>query len=222
VSPGPETKGSFKMFKFTIAASSWADLVTVGALASTDNDRPLLTGVLIEVTRDGVSVNVRTVATDSYALGIIERGAEAWHESTTMGIESGETVKALISFKGLNAATKSAVKDAGRGGMVRVTIDGERATVAACYGWSLEYPAEIIAGTYPDYRSLITPDSTYSSSPGVNAIALNLHYLARFAKVAPWNGDKVSGTKFMINDVSRPIKAVAGGTTVLLMPVRMQ
>lgn len=216
------------MFRFTISASEWAELVTVGNIASTDNARPLLTGVLLEVTRAGDVVTVRAVATDGYALVIMERDGAAYsgESNTVEGINDGETVTALVSAKGLTAASKSACKDAGRGGGVRVTIDGDRATVAACYGGALEYPAEIIEGTYPAYRSLITPDSAYEDSPAargdVGAIALSPHMLARFCKVAPWSVDKLAAMRFSINDASRPVKAVSGRTTALLMPVRVQ
>ena len=209
------------MFSFTMNAADLADVITAGAVASTDSARPLLTGILFEITRDGkgdyAAVKVRATGCDSYALAIVERDGE--HVS---GIADGETVTALISAKGIAAAVKSVTKDSGKNGQVRVTVDPEqrRATVSALYTGALEYPAEIIEGKYPDVSTVIPADSAYANG-GASVLALSPHFIARFCKVAPWN-DKTTAMKFEIIDASRPVKATADRTTVLLMPVRVQ
>jgi len=208
-------------------ASDWADLVTAGAFAGTDPARPLLTGVLLEVSRDGETVTVTATATDSYKLVTITRTAtvEAGESNALEGINDGETVTALISAKGLTAASKSACKDSGKSGSVRVTVYDDRATVSGIYGSSLVYPAELIEGTYPDCRQVVPADSFYSNSDGIKSIGLNPHFLGMFAKLAPWNLKlPTDSIRFEFIDDSRPVRAAShdGRTNAYLMPVRMQ
>lgn len=226
MSPGPKTKGSFKMFKFTMKAGDWSDLVTAGAFASTDSARPILMGVLLEVSRAGDVVTVMATATDSYKLVTITRTAtiEAGESNALEGISDGETVTALISAKGLTAASKSACKDAGKSGSVRVVVDDSRVLVSGIYYTSLEYPAEIIEGTYPDCRQVIPADSFYANSNGVKSIGLNPHFLGMFAKLAPWNAKlPTDSIRFEFIDDSRPVRAAShdGRTNAYLMPVRV-
>ena len=214
------------MFKFTMKASDWSDLVTAGAFASTDSSRPLLTGVLLEVSRAGDVVTVMATATDSYKLVTITRTAtvEAGESNALAGINDGETVTALISAKGLTAASKSACKDAGKSGSVRVVVDDSRVLVSGTYGSSLEYPAELIDGTYPDCRQVIPADSFYSNTDGVKGIGLNPHFVGLFAKLAPWSAKSpTDSARFEFIDESRPMRVVSrdGRTKAYLMPVRV-
>jgi hypothetical protein len=212
-------------------AGDWSDLVTAGAFASTDSARPLLTGVLLEVTRDGETVTVTVTATDSYKLVTITRAAtvEAGESNALEGINDGETVKALISAKGLTAASKSACKDAGKSGSVKVTVHDDRATVSGLYGSSLVYPAELIDGTYPDCRQVVPTDAAYANSDGVKGIGLNPHFVGMFAKLAPWSAklpkwELPDSIRFEFIDDSRPVRAASrdGRTMDYLMPVRVQ
>lgn len=210
------------MFNFIIKASDLADLTTVGAFATTDSSRPLLTGILLEVTRDGERVAIKATATDSYRLAIIER----YDGETPNGIDDGATVSVLISAKGMAAAVKSACKDAKHGG-VRVTVeaDSSRVTFAAAWSGALEYPAEIIDGTYPEMGKVIPADSFYANSDGVMAIALSPHLLATFAKLAPWSAKSpTDAMKMEFIDGSRPVRVVSQDrrTTALIMPVRVR
>jgi len=214
------------MFRFTIKANDWADLVTAGAFASTDSARPILMGVLLEVSRAGDVVTVMATATDSYKLVTITRTAtiEAGESNALAGIDDGETVTALISAKGLTAASKSACKDAGKSGSVRVVVDDSRVLVSGIYYTSLEYPAEIIEGTYPDCRQVIPADSFYSNSNGVTGIGLNPHFLGMLAKLAPWSAKlPTDSMRLEFIDDSRPVRAASrdGRTNAYLMPVRV-
>ena len=226
MSPGPETKGRI-MFRFTIKASDWSDLMTAGAFAGTDSARPILMGVLLEVSRAGDVVTVMATATDSYKLVTITRAAtvEAGESNALEGINDGETVTALISAKGLTAASKSACKDAGKSGSVKVTVYDDRATVSGLYGSSLVYPAELIQGTYPDCRQVVPTDSAYSNSNGVTGVGLNPHFLGMFAKLAPWSAKlPTDAARFEFVDENRPMRVMSrdGRTKAYLMPVRVQ
>jgi DNA polymerase III sliding clamp (beta) subunit (PCNA family) len=216
------------MFRFTINASDWADLVTAAAFAGTDLARPILMGVFFEITRTGDEVTVKAIATDSYKLATIERGGTTYAgESNTLeGIADGETVTALISAKGLTAASKAAIKDAGKNGGLRVTVDPEhgRAVIAGYYGTSLEYPAELVDGTYPAISNAIPADSFYLNSNGVTGIGLNPHFVGLFAKLAPWSAKSpTDSARFEFIDESRPIRVASrdGRTKAYLMPVRV-
>lgn len=208
------------MFGFIIKASDLADLATAGAFASADSSRPLLTGVLMEVTRDGETVKVTATCTDSYRLAIITRDGE-----TPSGIDDGAMVSALISAKGMAAALKSVLKDSGKNGNVRVTIDSERLRVTFAAGTRCEYPAEIIEGNYPDCRQVVPAGSFYANSDGVKGIGVNPQFIGMFAKLAPWSAKlPTDSIRFEFIDESRPIRAASrdGRTMAYLMPVRVQ
>jgi DNA polymerase III sliding clamp (beta) subunit (PCNA family) len=215
------------MFRFTIKANDWSDLMTAGAFASADSARPLLTGLLLEVSRAGDVATVSVTATDSYKLVTIERAStvEAGADNALEGINDGETVTALISVKGLTAASKSACKDAGKSGSVRVTVYDDRATVSGIYGSSLVYPAELIDGTYPDCRKVVPAGAAYENSDGVKGIGVNPQFIGMFAKLAPWSAKlPTDSIRFEFIDESRPIRAASrdGRTMAYLMPVRVK
>jgi len=215
------------MFRFTMKASDWSDLMTAGAFCSTDSSRPLLTGIYLEVTRAGDVVTVTATATDSYRLVTITRTActVAGEGNALKGINDGETVTALISAKGLTAASKSACKDAGKNGSVRVVVEDSRALVSGIFGSSLEYPAEIIDGTYPDCRKVVPTDDAYKNSDGVKGIGVSPHFIGMFAKLAPWSAKlPTDSIRFEFIDGSRPIRAASrdGRTMAYLMPHRVQ
>ena len=210
------------MFNFIIKASDLADLTTAGAFATTNSSRPLLTGILLEVTRDGERVAIKATATDLYRVAMITRDGE-----TPNGIDDGATVSVLISAKGMAAAVKSACKDAKKTGGVRVTVDADssRVTFAAAWSGALEYPAEIIDGTYPEMGKVIPADSFYANSDGVTAIALSPHLVATFAKLAPWSAKSpTDAMKMEFIDGSRPVRVASRDrrTVALIMPVRVQ
>jgi DNA polymerase III sliding clamp (beta) subunit (PCNA family) len=150
---------------------------------------------------------------------------EAGKSNALEGINDGETVTALISAKGLTAASKSACKDAGKVGGVRVVVEDSRALVSGIYGSALEYPAELIDGTYPDCRQVVPTDATYANSDGVKGIGVNPHFIGTFAKLAPWSAKlPTDSIRFEFVDENRPIRAASrdGRTMAYLMPVRVQ
>ena len=199
------------MFSITIGAKDLSDLATVSAFASTDKDRPILTGVFIEY--DGAGT-IKATATDSYKLAIITRETDG---------AKCDAFSVLVDGKGFAAAVKNAYKDAGRAAWVKLVVNPERGRVEVGAGEFL-YPAAILDGTYPATSNLIPSDDAYAAADGVNRIGLNPVFVGQFAKIAPWNGDKAAGVIFYVMDAHRPIKAVSqdGRTVALLMPIRIQ
>lgn len=199
-------------YQVTTSAADLGDLATLAAIASTDTARPILTAIRLVIESDGL---ITGTATDSYRLATMHRE----------GVTTGDGGTVLVSAKSFKDAVKNAAKDGGKFGELVLSVDGDAVTVSKAGADSLRYPVEVIAGTYPNTDSLITSDAAYDAAEGVNRISLNPHYVASFAKVAPWTGtgSNVEAMTFRVMSKDRPVKCTSrdGRTVALLMPVRV-
>ena len=119
-----------------VSASDFAEGVAqVGRAASKDEARPVLTGILMEANREGLTL----VATDSYRLAVRELQASA----------DGEA-KALIPERALTEAGRSAAGQ--EKGEVEISI-GEAQTAFRVGG--LRLTSRLIDGEFPNYRQLL-------------------------------------------------------------------
>lgn len=122
--------------KVTVEAAGFAEGVAqVTRAASRDEARPILTGVLLEVSREGLTM----VATDSYRLAIRELPATAEREA-----------KALVPERALSEAGRAASSD--DRGEVGIFVEGS--SVAFQTG-SLTLTSRLIEGEFPNYRQLL-------------------------------------------------------------------
>jgi DNA polymerase III subunit beta len=120
----------------TAEAGAFAEAVNqVARAASRDEARPVLTGVLIEVSREGVVM----VATDSYRLAVRDLVATADGEG-----------KAIVPERALTEAGRAAAAD--EKGSVTVFLDD--AQVAFRIG-DLTLTSRLIEGEFPNYRQLL-------------------------------------------------------------------
>lgn len=103
--------------------------------ASRDEARPVLTGVLVEVNREGITL----VATDSYRLAVREVVATA----------AGEA-RAIVPERAMSEAGRAASGD--EKGEVEIHID--EAQVSFRIG-SLSLTSRLIEGEFPNYRQLL-------------------------------------------------------------------
>jgi len=110
----------------------------VARAASRDEARPLLTGVLLEVSREGVTM----VATDSYRLALRELTATAEGEA-----------KALVPERALSEAGRGALAE--EKGEVELFL--EAGSVSFRVG-SLTLTSRLIEGEFPAYRALLPED----------------------------------------------------------------
>jgi DNA polymerase III subunit beta len=118
-----------------VEADRFVRLVSqVSRAASTDEARPILTGVKLEGDKEGLVA----VATDSYRLA---RRRVAW--------EDGTDVEALVPARALTEAAKAA---ADAGGQVEIVF--ERGQVSFLLG-DRRLQTTLVEGTYPDYRQLL-------------------------------------------------------------------
>lgn len=122
----------------SIEAGRFAESVSqVGRAASKDEARPILTGVLLEISREGITM----AATDSYRLAVRELTATS----------DGEA-KAVVPERALSEAGRAASTD--EKGTVDLTVDESQ--VAFTIG-SLRLTSRLIEGEFPNYRQLL-PD----------------------------------------------------------------
>src|SRR4249919_1002788 len=122
--------------KITAEAGAFAEAVSQAARgASRDEARPVLTGVLIEVSREGVVM----VATDSYRLAVRDLVATADGEG-----------KAIVPERALTEAGRAAAND--EKGSVSIYLDD--AQVAFRMG-SLTLTSRLIEGEFPNNRQLL-------------------------------------------------------------------
>jgi DNA polymerase-3 subunit beta len=120
----------------TAEAGAFAEAVNqVGRAASRDEARPVLTGVLVEVSREGVVL----VATDSYRLAVRELVATADGEG-----------KAIVPERALTEAGRAAAADE----KATVTVFVDDAQVAFRIG-ALTLTSRLIEGEFPNYRQLL-------------------------------------------------------------------
>jgi DNA polymerase III subunit beta len=120
------------------AAELGEGVAQVARAASRDEARPILTGILLEVSREGLTM----VATDSYRLSMRELRATA----------EGET-KALVPERALTEVGKAAAGE--EKGDAELVID--QSQVAFRVG-PLMLTSRLIEGEFPNYRQLL-PDS---------------------------------------------------------------
>jgi DNA polymerase-3 subunit beta len=119
-----------------LEAGRFAEAVAqVGRAASRDEARPTLTGVLLEVTREGVTM----VATDSYRLALRDLTATAEGES-----------QALVPERSLSEAGRAATGD--EKGEVEVVLDQSQVTFRV---GALTLTSRLIEGQFPNYRQLL-------------------------------------------------------------------
>ena len=122
--------------RIAIDAPAFAEAVAqVGRAASRDEARPIITGVLLEVSPEGLTL----VATDSYRLAVRELIATA-----------AAGVRAVVPERALAEAGRAA-STIEKGGM-ELTIDESQATFRVG-GFTLT--SRLIEGEFPNYRQLL-------------------------------------------------------------------
>jgi DNA polymerase III subunit beta len=128
--------------QITVEVGAFAEAVAqVARAASRDEARPVLTGVLIEVSREGLVM----AATDSYRLAVRDLVASA----------NGEA-KAIVPERALTEAGRAAAAD--EKGELGVFVDESQ--VAFRIG-QLTLTSRLIEGEFPNYRQLL-PDTQES------------------------------------------------------------
>jgi DNA polymerase-3 subunit beta len=108
----------------------------VGRAASRDESRPVLTGILVQLTGDRLVM----AATDSYRLCVKE---------TVLGRDTGKQLEAIVPARALNELVR--IAQASTGGEVQVGVQ-ENQVVFVCDGVVLT--ARRIDGQFPNYRQL--------------------------------------------------------------------
>lgn len=125
--------------RITVDAPAFAEAINqVARAASRDEARPMLTGVLLEVSREGLTL----VATDSYRLAVREIIATSASEA-----------KAIVPERAISEVGRAA-QSIDKGGM-ELTIDESQVTFTVG-GFMLT--SRLIEGDYPNHRQLL-PDS---------------------------------------------------------------
>jgi len=119
-----------------IDVGAFAEAVSqVGRAASRDETRPILTGVLLEVSREGITM----AATDSYRLAVRDLTATA----------EGE-MKVVVPERALGEAGRAAAAE--EKGTVRLTLDESQASFAV---GRLALTSRLIEGEFPNFRQLL-------------------------------------------------------------------
>ena len=191
------------MQAITLSAAAFADLASAAAFAGKDKSRPLLTAVMLE--RDGE--NVRAIATDSYGLITIERGAVSI---------AGDGESVLLSAVDLASAAKLV-----KGSEVTLRAAGDGRSYEVVTSGLVRGTVEVIEGTYPGYRQLIPGNRGIRET---EKIGLDPALLVKLTKVAPFS-TKMGGESAQLvalSDSTRPImfESRDGLTRALFMPVR--
>ncbi len=128
--------------RLTAEAGAFAEAVSqVGRGASRDEARPVLTGVLLEVSREGVVM----VATDSYRLAVRDLVATS----------DGEA-KAIVPERAMSEAGRAAAAD--EKGSIEVLIDESQVSFRI---GALTLTSRLIEGEFPNYRQLL-PEASES------------------------------------------------------------
>jgi DNA polymerase III subunit beta len=131
--PSLQTPGGTRV---EAAAAAFAEAVSqAGRAASRDEARPVLTGVLVEVSREGCVL----VATDSYRLAVRDLVATADGEG-----------RAIVPERALAEAGRAAASD--EKGMVEVLLDDAQISFRA---GGLTLTSRLIEGEFPNYRQLL-------------------------------------------------------------------
>jgi DNA polymerase-3 subunit beta len=122
--------------RVTVEAGRFAEAVgQVGRAASKDEARPTLTGVLLEINREGLTL----VATDSYRLALRELTATAEGEA-----------QAIVPERALAEAGKAAQGEEKN----EITLFVDQSQVAFRIG-GLTLTSRLIEGQFPNYRQLL-------------------------------------------------------------------
>ncbi|MDP9241968.1 MAG: DNA polymerase III subunit beta [Actinomycetota bacterium] len=122
--------------KVVVEAPRFAEAVSqVARAASRDEARPVLTGVLVEVNREGVTL----VATDSYRLAVRDLTATAEGEA-----------KVIVPERAMSEAGRAASAD--EKGEVEVFLDASQVSFRI---GSLALTSRLIEGEFPNYRQLL-------------------------------------------------------------------
>ena len=122
--------------KVVVEAPRFAEAVSqVARAASRDEARPVLTGVLLEVNREGVTL----VATDSYRLAVRELTATAEGEA-----------KAIVPERAMSEAGRAA--SAEEKGDVELYLDASQVSFRV---GALALTSRLIEGEFPNYRQLL-------------------------------------------------------------------
>lgn len=196
------TAAKFKPTTITLAAPSAAVQFGNLALFASTPDRPVLTGIRLEVAGKTVLTRkVEAVCTDSYALCLevleaeVDGPAGAW---TIPAKELGAFAKA--NRKAEMLALRFDVAD------VIVTAGGSSLVL------------KLIDGDYPKWRALL-PDVTDKPVD----VAFDPRMLARVAKVRSTDDSTSVPTphRWFVNGAGKPSTAKVGTATVIQMPVRV-
>jgi DNA polymerase-3 subunit beta len=122
--------------KVVVEAPRFAEAVSqVARAASRDEARPVLTGVLVEVNREGVTL----VATDSYRLAVRDLTATAEGEA-----------KAIVPERAMSEAGRAA--SAEEKGEVELFVDASQVSFRI---GTLALTSRLIEGEFPNYRQLL-------------------------------------------------------------------
>ncbi|MDP9296743.1 MAG: DNA polymerase III subunit beta [Actinomycetota bacterium] len=122
--------------KVVVESPRFAEAVSqVARAASRDEARPVLTGVLVEVNREGVTL----VATDSYRLAVRDLTATAEGEA-----------KAIVPERAMSEAGRAASAD--EKGEVQLFLDASQVSFRI---GSLALTSRLIEGEFPNYRQLL-------------------------------------------------------------------
>jgi DNA polymerase-3 subunit beta len=122
--------------RIVVEAARFSEAVAqVGRAASRDEARPVLTGVLVEVSREGVTF----VATDSYRLAVRDLVATA----------AGEA-KSIVPERALSEAGRAA--QALEKGEIELFVDESQVSFQA---GPLTLTSRLIEGEFPNYRQLL-------------------------------------------------------------------
>ena len=122
--------------RVVVEAPRFAEAIgQVARAASRDEARPVLTGVLVEISREGVTL----VATDSYRLAVRELIATAANEA-----------KAIVPERAMSEAGRAAAGiDKGE---IELFVDESQISVQA---GPLQLTSRLIEGEFPNYRGLL-------------------------------------------------------------------
>jgi DNA polymerase III sliding clamp (beta) subunit (PCNA family) len=197
-----------------ISAEFLREIATLATVASSDNTKPILTGIHVSV-----QGNVLTAtATDSYYLARMKRTV------------IGDDLETLIPAAYLTQLSKAMGKKFT--GTVQIEINGLDVSATYNDGSAQTIGSRVINGTYPNVDSLINDNETEIANETVRAandhtVALDLNRLATLSKVYPWSAKAPTmATKIWVTSPNKAIKISAEldrrVTTVLLMPVRVQ
>ena len=192
----------------TMTAREFRHLSTIVHYTSSDDTRPILTYVRLTT----AGFNCEATATDSFVLA----------RMNVVTVEASGENTFCVPAKSLTRAAKAFAKNKRENeSLVTITNDGHTVTITSNVAADV-IGAPAFLGNYPDIDSLIPAARGISEVP--SGIALNPHFLAKLAKLYPWNENKETGAVVRtITDNSRPvlIQSPDEKTTVLQMPIRL-